>query len=830
MCIIPVNLVLKLQEQERKFKINSQNLNQMLTISFIYSPVVNFAMQQNHIPISRKLLLKNNSDTDLLNVSVQIAVIPELADKMERIINVIPQNSVVEVNNLPINISPTYLSEITERLAGEIIVSVYSNKELITSEKYPIDILPFDQWGGLSVIPEMLSAFVTPNYPAITKVIHRASHFLETWTGIPSLNAYQSKNPDRVKKQIAAIYEAIAELNIVYCEPPASYEQSGQRIRMADTIFTHKVGTCLDMSLLYASCIEAVGLNPIIMVVKGHAFTGAWLVDDTFSDSVNDDVSLLTKRIAAGINEITLVETTCMNSGSKFTFDAAVASAEFKLVDSSNFVLSIDVKRSRFAGIRPLPLRTFGENGIEIIEAATENRNSGTPETITPDTIIIGSGQIEVTKQRLWERKLLDLSLRNNLLNIKLTKNTMQLISVNICTLEDALADGQEFQVLAKPTDWNNNMMDAGMYQSLNQTDPMMDLVNKELTQKRLRSYHAESELTASMTYLYRSSRLSMEENGANTLYLALGLLKWYETPQSELPRFAPILLLPVEIIRKSAQKGFVIRSREEEMMMNITLLEMLRQDFGIEIGGLENLPKDQSGVDVKLVFNTIRKGIMNQTKWNVEEQSILGIFSFSKFIMWNDIHSNAEKLYQNKIVKSLVSGKLEWDVMEESTVNLDADLKPSDIALPISADSFQLEAICEASKGRSFILHGPPGTGKSQTITNIIVDSIYKGKKVLFVAEKMAALSVVQKRLQAIGVDPFCLELHSNKSKKSTVLAQLKARTEVLCRISPAEYLAESERLHTLRSELSKYVEVLHHKQVWGSSLNDALFGSDSA
>ena len=105
----------------------------------------------------------------------------------------------------------------------------------------------------------------------------------------------------------------------------------------------------------------------------------------------------------------------------------------------------------------------LGKNGIEIIEAATENRNNGTPETITPDTIIIGSGQIEVTKQRLWERKLLDLSLRNNLLNIKLTKNTMQLISVNICTLEDALTDGQEFQVLAKPTDWNNNMMDAGI-------------------------------------------------------------------------------------------------------------------------------------------------------------------------------------------------------------------------------------------------------------------------------------------------------------------------------------------------------------------------------
>lgn len=798
----------------------------MLELSFVYNPIVNFAMQQNHVPISRKLLLKNNSEVDIVNVCVQISILPDLADKTERLIDVVPQNSIVEVNNLNINISPRYLSETTERVVGEIIVLVLSENEIIASEKYPIDILPFDQWGGVSVIPEMLSAFVTPNYPAIATIIHRASQYLEKWTGSPSLDEYQSRNPDRVKKQIAAIYEAIAELNIVYCAPPASYEQSGQRIRMCDTILLNKIGTCLDMSLLYASCLEAVGVNPIIVIIKGHAFAGGWLVDETFADSINDDISLLTKRIADGINEIALVETTCMNAGRNVSFDSAVSMAEYKLVDSSNFVLSIDVKRSRFAGIRPLPLRIFSDAGIEISETPTVNRDSGTPETITPETRIVDIQNIEVTKQRLWERKLLDLSLRNNLLNIRLTKSTMQLISVNINLLEDALAGGQEFQVLPKPTDWDNDLMDAGIYQSLNQSDPIINLVKQELTQKRLRSYLAETELTYSLTNLYRSSRLSMEENGANTLYLALGLLKWYETTNSERPRYAPILLLPVEIIRKSAQKGYVIRSREEETMMNITLLEMLRQDYGINIGGLENLPKDESGVDVNLIFNTIRRGIMNQTKWNVEEQAILGIFSFSKFIMWNDIHSNADKLIKNKIVKSLISGILEWEVDEECLINFDDNLKPSDIALAISADSFQMDAICTASQGKSFILHGPPGTGKSQTITNIIVDALYKGKKVLFVAEKMAALTVVQKRLKSIGIDPFCLELHSNKSKKSAVLEQLKARTEVLCTKSPEEFNAESERLHNLRSELSKYVDVLHRKHLSGYSLYDAFFG----
>lgn len=798
----------------------------MLKLDLIYCSTVNFAMQQNHVPIIRKMLLKNETEQAIDDVKISVSLSPNLTERTERVIDSVPQGATIEVKDLQINISAKYLFELTEKVSDEISISVSKGDEDLITEKYPIEILPFDQWAGVAILPEMLSAFVTPNHPSISSIIHRASQFLEKWTGSPSLDEYQSRNPDRVKKQMAAIYEAIAELNIVYCTPPASYEQTGQRIRMCDTILSAKLGTCIDMALFYASCLEAVGINPIVVIIQGHAFAGGWLIDDTFADSVNDDVSLLTKRLADGINEIAVVETTCMNAGKNLSFDSAMASGEDHLNDTLKFVLSVDIKRCRFAAIRPLPQRIIGATGFAIVESAPAIRSNETPESISQDNRIIDVSKINVTKQRLWERKLLDLTLRNNLLNIRLTKSTLQLISVNVNLLEDALAEGHEFAVLPKPTDWDNGLMDTGIYQAINQTDPIIDLVKQELTQKRLRSYLTENELSGALTGLYRSSRSSMEENGANTLYLALGLLKWYETPTSERPRYAPILLLPVEIIRKSAARGYVIRSREEEVMMNITLLEMLRQDFGINIDGLEVLPKDESGVDVKLVFNTIRKGIMNQKRWNVEEQTILGIFSFSKFIMWNDIHNNADKLCRNPIVKSLISGMIEWQAEEDKEYNLDKDFQPSDVALPISADSFQMEAVCNAAAGKSFILHGPPGTGKSQTITNIIADALYNGKKVLFVAEKMAALSVVQKRLSDIGLAPFCLELHSNKSKKSSVLEQLKATTEIVRRNSPENFTLESERLHALRSELSNYVELLHKKLPSGFSLYDALYG----
>lgn len=803
-----------------------------ITVDFIYSTVINFALQQNHVPVIRRFVIKNESGKDIQDIRVWISCEPEVATKSSVQIALLHTGETIELNQLDIKLSAKYLSELTERIAGRIMVSVQSGEQLLFKEEYTIDVLAFDEWQGISILPETISSFVTPNNPHIAGIVSRAAEFLKTWTGSPSLDEYQTMNPDRVKKQMAAVFEAIREYHIVYCTPPASFEETGQRVRMIDTLLSQKIGTCLDMTLLYASCLEAIGIRPIIVVIKGHAFAGGWLVKDAFANSVNDDPALLSKRIAEGMNEILLVETTCLNEGNSTGFDDAVKAANYHLVQEDNFLLFVDVRRSRFAGIRPLPQRVKTETGWEFVEPRDSGSGINTPEEITPMDPLTLNLQNEVSKQQLWERKLLDLSLRNNLLNTRITKSTIQIISVNLNLLEDALAAGDEFQILSKPTDWENPLRKAGIYQAMNQTDPMTDLVKHELEQRHLRTYLTDGELGIGLTNLYRASRLSLEENGANTLYLCLGLLKWYETPTSEQPRYAPILLLPVEIIRKSALKGYVIRSREEETILNITLLEMLRQDFKITIPGLDPLPRDESGVDVKRIFNIIRKVIMPQTRWNVEEQAILGTFSFSKFIMWNDIHNNAEKLIQNKVVASLVMNRAMWDVKINQfvTEDLDKQYRPSELVLPISADSSQLEAVSASGQDKSFILHGPPGTGKSQTITNIIANALYNGKKVLFVAEKMAALTVVQRRLEAVGIAPFSLELHSNKSKKSYILEQLKRTSEIVATTPPENFIKEADRIHQIRSELNSYVESLHKKYPFGFSLYEAFSGYASS
>lgn len=810
-----------------------EETSEKVKVEFACLPVINFAMQQNKVSAIRQLSIENLTDNVLKNIKVAITTEPEFGSIIPVSIEAIPARETVRTESFTLNLSTNYFAQLTERMAGNFVLEIYSEEEVIFNQKYPIDILAYDQWGGITVLPEMLSAFITPNHPAVIPIIKRATAILEQWTGSPSLDEYQSRNPDRVRKQMAAIYTAIAEQNIIYSTVPASFEDYGQRIRLGDTVMTQKLGTCLDMALFYASCLEAAGIHSLIVVVNGHAFAGGWLIPETFPDNVIDDVSLLSKRTADGINDIALVETTCMNMGSNADFDQAVKAADARLSESSNFILAIDVKRTRFSGIRPIPQRVLNGQQWEIKEDEKPivDKSQPAPQSINPYDLSGISTEVVVTKQLLWERKLLDLSLRNNLLNIRITKNTLQLISVNLDQFEDALANGDEFRILHKPTDWDNPLYNFGLYQSVPDSDPITELIKSELTQKRLRAYLSENDLAKALTHLYRSSRTAMEENGANTLYLALGLLKWYETPASERPRYAPILLLPVEIVRKSAAKGYIIRSREEDAMMNITLLEMLRQNFNISIAGLDPLPTDDSGVNVKLIYSIIRNSIKNQRKWDVEEQAILGIFSFNKFIMWNDIHNNSHKLIKNEIVSSLMNGKIEWDVDMEMTdaSDLDKNLSPAEIVLPISADSSQLEAIYEAVNDKSFILHGPPGTGKSQTITNLIANALYKGKRVLFVAEKMAALSVVQNRLAAIGLAPFCLELHSNKTKKTAILSQLRETSEVLKVAPPEHFRQEADRLLALRSELNVYIEALHKTYPFGFSLYEAIAKHES-
>ena len=252
----------------------------------------------------------------------------------------------------------------------------------------------------------------------------------------------------------------------------------------------------------------------------------------------------------------------------------------------------------------------------------------------------------------------------------------------------------------------------------------------------------------------------------------------------------------------------------EDEPRFNTTLLEMLRRDFGItSLDSLgKNLPHDEHGLDIDAIWRNVQYAFRDVRGWEVSRTIGLGLFSFAKYLMWTDLVEHGDILKESSVVSHLITpgdtfaGEPDFLPPDE----LDTRLPPREVFCPLLADSSQLAAVASASVGKNFVLEGPPGTGKSQTIANMIAHCLAHGKTVLFVAEKAAALNVVYQRLKNIGLGDFCLELHSNKAKKADVIAQLGHSASIRGTYA-GEWDRKNAQLASLRATLNGYVQELH-------------------
>lgn len=801
----------------------------ILTLKADYLKIANYALFHNKIPVCTAIDCTNTSEKPVEDVKVTCNgefISQFTSDAITRI----DPGETVRIKPFSINIDPVKLASLTERVITSFTLTATSKDETVGEAVCEIELMPYDHWTGMKILPQTIVSFITPNNPAINKLVVETGAMMKKLSGSSVLKGYQSGDPNDVCQQVAAVFAALHNTGIIYRSLPPGYEEMGQRVTLPDQVALSKIGNCIELTLLFASVLEAIGLNTLIMFQNGHAYLGVWLLDDCYQCSVGDDPAYIEKRCSKGINEILLIESTNVAQESS-SFKEAVKIAELNIARHDEFIMFVDVKRSRLEKILPLPTR-IENNGQWVFETQGIDHDScklDVKEHDRYDLSQITATDKELTKFDIWERKLLDFSLRNSLLNLSLRRRAVQFISFAVNRVEDHLQDGEEYCILPKPNvevsfDTRENLIRSKLHDSL------QELILNDTEHHVLHTFLTENETKVVLKNIYRAARNAIEETGANSLFLSIGTLRWFETDQSVVPRYAPLLLLPVELIYKKG--NYYIRTRDEEISLNITLMEFLRQNYGITINGLNPLPLDDSGVDVPLIFAIVRDALKSRKRWDIEEECVLGTFSFNKFLMWNDIHTHRELLIDNKIISSLIANTLTWkpDPVVSNLKDIDLTLSPEDTALPMAVDSSQMAAVIEGGNGNSFILYGPPGTGKSQTITNLISNALYHNKRVLFVAEKMAALSVVQSRLAKIGLDPFCLELHSNKSTKRHVLQQLEKALKVVHIIPPADYNAKAQKIFERRKELISYMNALHHIHASdGLSLYDCILRMES-
>jgi very-short-patch-repair endonuclease len=804
-----------------------------LEIQITADQTIGYAAIQNSVPVVRSVSLLNTGPEPLTDIELALQCSPAFAVgvtlKFERLL-------AGELRKIPlIDLAPNhdYLSKLDESERAAITATATSRGAVVGSTTRAIEVLAYDQWAGTRSLPELLAAFCMPNSRVVDRLIANASALLRAAPGELAMNGYQGKKREKVWKQVSAIYSAILAENLHYSSPPASFGVDGQKIRTPERLLDGRVATCLDTAMLFASCFEQAGLHPVVLFKEGHAWVGVWLIETSFPTAVVDDVQAVRKRVKSG--EFMVFETTAAADGRRQSLRDANATADGYLADEASFLYAVDIRRAREVQIRPLPSRSTATAAdtapadAAVAIPAIEDMPALPP--LDPAALTVAETEVPDTPEgRLarWKSKLLDLTLRNRLLNFKPTKSNMRLICPDPAALEDLLADGTEFRLRAAPPVMKGgDNRDAAVFTARNATGPLDAIAADALARREIIVDIPENGLDAQLVEIFRAAGTSLEEGGANTLFLAFGLLEWQEDKDAEARHLAPILLIPVTLTRQSVRSGFRLTRHDDDALVNPTLIQKLAQDFDIKMPSLDVLPMDDKGIDVARILQVFRLQVAEIKHWEVKDEVHLGIFSFAKYLMWKDLQDRRDQLLASPVVAHLVNnpGKAfaDSDIGHEPST-LDDTYRPQDLFAPLLSDSSQLRAICVASEGKNLVVEGPPGTGKSQTITNLIAHLLASGKTVLFVSEKMAALEVVHRRLKSLGLGPFCFELHSSKAKKSEVLKQLGTALDAAGVRTVRDWDAEADRLAALRQELNALAQALHRVYPNDLTVYDAI------
>ncbi|MCY4259333.1 MAG: DUF4011 domain-containing protein, partial [Rhodobacteraceae bacterium] len=788
---------------------------------------VNFASAQNDIPVIRRLALLNNGQDVATDLKVSVSATPPvIRTKTWAIDSLVPDESLT-LHDLATPLDLGALAGLNETERGTLCFQVLQGSERVVSETHELSLLAKDHWGGLAEMDRLIAAYVSPNDGHIAPLLKEASRLLENAGHSGSLEGYQANDPRRVWMIAGAIWSAITGLGLSYAVPAASFETRGQKIRSPGRIKREGLATCLDTSLLLAAAWEQTGLHPVVLFTEGHAFCGVWLVPKDFGTVTESDVVAVRKAIQA--REFVAVETTFLTKRPTIGFDEAADAGRARLHErrEHEFVRAVDIARARSARIRPLASHAVGPQKIG---DSDDVRPARLPPPLDSGMLPMEEGKPvpDTPRGRIdrWQSKLLDLSLRNRLLNFKLTKQTVPCLVPDVGSLDDVLADGNSFKTYAL---YEEDPIGERQVGEEERAAILSSAVEDAYERGQVTVPLDKSETDKRLLTLYRRAKSDLAEGGTNTLFLAAGFLRWQREGESR-PYRAPLLLIPIKLERRSARSEVRIVHHEDEIRFNATLIEFLKRDFDLPLPGMDDdLPRDESGIDLPLIFQTIRNAVRDVRGLEVVEDLVLSTFSFAKYLMWKDLVDRTEDLCNNRLVAHLVDNPEQTfascgsgDAVEPK--DLDRRMAPCELFTPLPADSSQLAAVVAAMQERDFVLIGPPGTGKSQTIANIISQCLAHGKTVLFVAEKAAALDVVQRRLNTNGLGDAVLELHSSKTDRKRVLSQLGNGWDRAAGQSEQDWLRVNQDIQVTRDQLNAYVEALHCKGTQGFSIFEAL------
>ncbi|MBQ9728957.1 MAG: DUF4011 domain-containing protein [Clostridia bacterium] len=790
----------------------SRKLEEILSLTAeaakVYSYVDYFARK----PLFSRLQIKNTGEEGVAGLTLTVSNGNGMLLGCVKELEEIPFESVVEVE-LGDVLSPLYFANVENVGVETIDVELKKEKKVILSTQVTVKTLPFDFWQGVNGDLASLAAFVRPRLADCARMQTEVAAQLKKWNVADALDGYVGNDKNAVRMIAAALFACLRRYAMT--KTPCDLTQpvmAGAGVK----ILSERKASSLEMALFAAACLESFGLHSILVYGERAITCGVWLYDSCFIDTVSDDLQRLGAYVEDGINNVSCFDVEDLFSDKNAAYSTSEAHFRQKLQSGVYFDGYVDVRRCRISKIMPLPLRAKNVKGTEILSESDMSPESA--PGLLRETQKLGLDG-EQTKDKQWERRLLDLSMKNALLNFSPVKNVTHILSSSVDEALNALSEQGEMSLSAATADVQEIAKRKVYFGASSEVKGMKELIALENRAGILRTYSDDGTLQETLHRLVKKNKEADEESGTKILYLALGFLKWYSREDGG-EHYAPLVLQPVTVKKGKGGVGYVVAPTDEDVSVNFTLLEFLKQEFNIDIRGLDGAVQ---GLKISEILAMVRMEVIGMRNWEVFDDVYLAAFSFARYQMWNDLRQNVQEFSKNPIIAALLDNSVLVGNGTDEYKKED-DERPDTTLTPLPADASQWQAIALSQAGKSFVLHGPPGTGKSQTITNIIANALHDHKRVLFVAEKQAALSVVKKRLDLLGLGDFCLELHSNKTNKTDVLQKLTSVLSLAGTQEKVGIVEKSNAISKLREDLSEPIVALHKKRRLGVSIYEAL------
>lgn len=760
------------------------------------------------------------------------------------------------------HVNPDTLGALPEQREGTLVVTVESLGKSV-SEEFPLKILANTEFLLLPELWVMLASYVQTQDPALKLLREQVQELLDTQPA--SSGRQELKNLAEACYQVLGQFEfqpdhsanSTAATNISITAGEESWQVPVVRLRTSGEVLRQGTATASELVLLYSAIAAACRLEPVLVIARGRLLAAVNL--EGLLNSAVVQGKMKPQNYLRGKKLLTFDPVQALN---RVPFEKAVAEAE-KYFELAQGLVDVCSHLKNHVAELPINESIEGFDAEEIMASNCALPNSDGAAEVVPDATVLADNssgkqgkvaeniealeQIEAPGQdskadnsaepphrvQDWQRRLLDLKLTNPLLSLKTKAYKLELRQGMLAELEQLILAGHSLSLkdmkAIDPFDRGKGIEDATQLSD-------QALRNKLLDQHKVHINTNRSTYTNGLNELKKKSLMLAEETGNANLYLSLGELTYAKAGRTNK---APLFLVPVKLERSSKMAPFKIKcDGEGEIIPNYCLSEWLKKEYGLTLATLNELLEDNLELDILQMFTAISRELVEaNSEMKVSQTAYLFIANFSTFNMWKDMGECWEKFMDSPVFTHIAtsSGRAFLDPNGDSDISTLKTDETGNI-LPIAADGSQLQAVVAATSGRSFVLQGPPGTGKSQTITNLIAANLVAGKKVLFVAEKQAALDVVKVRLEDIGLSKFVLDMHGTDNVNKAVRNQIKAAIDAKYSYEPERWQLRKSRLVEDINALQKYSDAIHasnklNKSLWGAlTLSEDIKRNDDA